>query len=288
MTVGDVLDRSIQLYRTNLLKFIGIVLLIKGPYLIFVYIFSRFAVSSFTEEITHSVAAGEVQMVDYLVAAIFSLIVALLDLLFISPVLIAAMTMAISERFLNRDIGIMEAYGRILKRFFPLLGTILLSSIVISSGFILGLLLLTFTPPLAAIVFLAAPFIACVLWVWYAFISQTVVIEGEGGLGAMKRSKSLVEGYFWKTFALLILIVIAFLLIESLVSYGIGRSLFFLGQKGSLLGEGTSNVIKVLLEPFRIAAVTLLYYDLRIRKEGFDLEMMAKEMDSEAKDDYNR
>ena len=34
MTIGDILDRSIQLYRSNFLKFIGLILLIKGPYLI--------------------------------------------------------------------------------------------------------------------------------------------------------------------------------------------------------------------------------------------------------------
>ena len=34
MTIGDILDRSIQLYRSNFLKFIGIILLVKGPYLI--------------------------------------------------------------------------------------------------------------------------------------------------------------------------------------------------------------------------------------------------------------
>jgi len=45
-------------------------------------------------------------------------------------------------------------------------------------------------------------------------------------------------------------------------------------------------VLSVLLEPFRIAAITLLYYDFRIRKEGFDLEIMAEELESDMRDDY--
>ena len=35
---------------------------------------------------------------------------------------------------------------------------------------------------------------------------------------------------------------------------------------------------QVLITPISAAAVILLYYDLRIRKEGFDLEMLAADL----------
>lgn len=254
MTIGDILDRSIQLYRSNFLKFIGIILLVKGPYLI---------LESFLINMIESSAA----------AASYSpgtalLFVKFLEPLFIVPILTAAMTIPISERFLGREIGIKEAYSRLLKRFFPLLGTILLSAPVIGIGFL----------------FFIAP--GVFLWIWFAFIPQTVVIDGEGGISALKRSKYLVQGYFGKTFILLILIFVAVSLITGVISFGIVKLLPFLGSYGVALGMGAANVISVLLEPFKVAAMTLLYYDLRIRKEGFNLEIMAQELEADMDDDY--
>lgn len=254
MTIGDILDRSIQLYRSNFLKFIGIILLIKGPYLI---------LESFLINLIESSAA----------AASYSpgtalLFVKFLEPLFIVPILTAAMIIPISERFLGREIGIKEAYSRLLTRLFPLLGTILLSAPVIGMGFL----------------FFVIP--GAILWILFAFIPQTVVIDGEGGISALKRSKYLVKGYFGKTFILLILIFVAVSLITGVVSFGIIKLLPFLGAYGISLGMGAANVISVLLEPFKVAAMTLLYYDLRIRKEGFDLEIMAQELEDNMNDDY--
>ena len=251
MTIGDILDRSVQLYRNNIAKFIGIILLIKGPYLII----ENFIIASITETSQVSTTA--------------LLLVKVLEPLFIVPILMAAMTMAMSELFLGRDIGVIEAYSRVLKRFFPLLGTILLSGIIIVLGFML------FVIP------------GVILWIWFAFIPQTVVIDGEGGVSAMKRSKYLVKGFFGKTFVLLVLLFLAISLITGIISYSITRFLPIFDQYSSALGAGAANVISVLLEPFRIAAMTLLYYDFRIRKEGFDLEIMAAELEADMDDDYN-
>ena len=254
MTIGDILDRSVQLYRNNIVKFIGIILLVKGPYLI-IENFLTASIESYTVETSQ-------------VPITVVILVKALEPLFIVPILMAAMTMAMSELFLGRDIGVIEAYSRILKRFFPLLGTILLSGIVIVLGFMLiipGVL----------------------MWIWFAFIPQTVVIDGEGGVSAMKRSKYLVKGFFGKTFLLQALIFVAISLITGIISYSITRFMPIPDQYSNTLGAGAANVISVLLEPFRIAAMTLLYYDFRIRKEGFDLEIMAAELEADIDDDYS-
>jgi hypothetical protein len=283
MTIGDILDRSIQLYRSNLPKFIGIVLLVKGPYLILGYSLTRLIEVLFAG-VPHTAGEDAAQMATYGASVIAFSLITFLELLFVDPILIAAMTMAISERFLNRDIGVTEAYKKISRRFLPLLGTTLLRGAIIFAVVavcvFLSLSALMAGAQSGFIMVIFGLILAGVLWVWYAFIPQTVVIEGEGGISAMKRSKYLVRGYFIRAFVLLILIYIAMALIIEITSFGIERSLFLLGQYSSLLAEGASNVISVLLEPFRIAAMTLLYYDFRIRKEGFDLEIMAEELEA--------
>ena len=43
-----------------------------------------------------------------------------------------------------------------------------------------------------------------------------------------------------------------------------------------------TQIVQILLYPVLAVTVTLLYYDLRIRKEGFDIEMMASELGGRA------
>lgn len=278
MTIGDILNSSIQLYKGNFPKFIGIVLLVKGPYLLLGYMLTKLAEFLFTSGQDTSQTAA------FTVSNIITLIIRLLDPILVGPILVAAMTVVISERFLNRDIEVIEAYKRILKRFIPLLGTILLTGLIISTVLLvcvfLGFSMLLAGGQPGVIIVMLGGILACVLWVWFAFIPQTVVIEGEGGISAMKRSKYLVKGNFIKVFIMLILVFIAIALITEIISFGVEKSFFFLGQYSSALAEGASNVILVILEPFRIAVVTLLYYDFRIRKEGFDLEIMAEELEA--------
>lgn len=168
-----------------------------------------------------------------------------------------------------------------MKRALPLFGTVLFSGFLISSGFILAMTLMAGSPQLANIVFLLSPILSSVFWVWYIFIPQTVVIEGEGGSGAMKRSKYLTEGHFKRIFILVVLVFAGTLLGTWLLSFGFSKALFFLGDSSVYLGKGLSNVISVILEPFRIIIVPLLYFDLRFRKEGFNLEILEKELEAE-------
>lgn len=276
---------SYRLYKENFLKFIGITLFLKGPYIIITYIISKIISSSLTSIITTNTEnAINLEYVSNII------IVELLELAFIpfiSPIAISAITVNISEKYLKKDIGIIDSYKRLTEKLLPLLGTILLSGILISSGFIFALLLIMGNPQIANIMILFAPAIASLFWVWYAFIPQTVIIEGEGGIGAMKRSKYLTEGYFKRVFILVVLVFIGILLITWLCSFVFSKMLFFLGDNSAFLGKGLSNVVSVILEPFRIVIIPLLYFELRFRKEGFNLETLEKELRSETDLTYN-
>lgn len=279
MTIKDILIRSYRFYKNSFFKSIGIVLLLKGPYLILAYIIARFAASFFIGMFTSS--EGSLANYEYMAGVLIIEILELAFIPFISPISISAITIFMSEKRLNRDIGVIESYRKVMKRALPLFGAVLMSGLIISSGFIFTLTLLSGNPQLGAISFLFAPVLAGILWVWYAFVPQTVVIEGEGGIGAMKRSKYLMNGYFRKVLILVVIVFIVILLVTWILSFSFGKMLFFLGDNSVFLGKGLSNVISVILEAFRIIVVPLLYYDLRVRKEGFNLETLAKEMEAE-------
>lgn len=115
-----------------------------------------------------------------------------------------------------------------------------------------------------------------------AFFSVTAPVIGAEGLGpiaAMKRSARLAGTRFWPVLGINILIAIVDLLLTSALG-GLPEFLalwFGLDVAWPLLAAG--NIISaVIATPFVAAATVLLYLDLRIRSEGLDIEVAAREL----------
>jgi len=103
---------------------------------------------------------------------------------------------------------------------------------------------------------------------------------------------NLIKGNFWKTLAILLLMFIAMFLIRSLFGLinatiiailrgGISRAQDFMVniiKFQSFPLVVVAGIISLFLQPFRAAVIVLLYYDIRVRKEAYDLEVMAKEL----------
>lgn len=116
------------------------------------------------------------------------------------------------------------------------------------------------------------------LYLAWAFAVPALLVEGLRGRKALGRSFHLVKGRWWRTFGV---IVVGFIL-ASVVS-AIVQGVFLLG----ILFESDNDLLVVVLNaiattlafvlvtPFQAALVTVVYFDLRIRKEGFDLELLA-------------
>jgi hypothetical protein len=88
------------------------------------------------------------------------------------------------------------------------------------------------------------------------------------------RSRNLVRGFRGKAFV----IVAVILLVEMLARAGIRTVLrFFIGAAATTIMTPILNEsVFIVAAPMFALSITLLYYDLRIRKEGFDLEMLSR------------
>lgn len=98
---------------------------------------------------------------------------------------------------------------------------------------------------------------------WF-FVPQAVVIEGKRGPGALVRSMEVTEGFWWRTFGIVLLAnlaaaIPALLLAAPLTSLAesSGRTVWSL--VGTILTE-------MVTTPFVALVGTLLYYDLRTRR----------------------
>ncbi|MFP5362193.1 MAG: glycerophosphoryl diester phosphodiesterase membrane domain-containing protein [Thermoleophilia bacterium] len=119
------------------------------------------------------------------------------------------------------------------------------------------------------------------LYVAWAFATPALLVEGLRGRKALGRSFALVKGRWWRTCGVL---VVGFLL-AAIVSTVV-QAVFVVGI---LVGEDNDALVLVLSAiagivglavstPFQAALLTVLYFDLRVRKEGFDLELLADEI----------
>jgi len=117
------------------------------------------------------------------------------------------------------------------------------------------------------------------LGVSWSVAFPVLIAEGERGTGALRRAYRLVRGRWWPTFgALLVAFMFQFFL--GLV-LGIPLALLTASwDSGSTAAIALTSVVSVassvVTTPFMAAVLVLVYFDLRVRKEGFDLELLSQ------------
>lgn len=177
-------------------------------------------------------------------------------LLVISPFIRALQAFVVGELYLGRPVSLGQAYQQILSIFFPLTGTILLSSLAI-----MGATLLLILP---GIYFVFA----------FVLINQVMVFERTFGSKALSRSRHLMHGNFLRA--------IGILLLEGVVSwtltFGIDLALSFIPWLW--LHALAAGVAASVASAFGAAALVVFYFDIRCRKEAFDLEHLARLVES--------
>jgi len=123
---------------------------------------------------------------------------------------------------------------------------------------------------------------ACIapgVWLYFAWAVAVPVLlmEGTKGRRALGRSFRLVRGFWWRTFAILVLGAILAGIVQSAVTAAFLAVTFSTDSEAvSVLANFLASVFAgVLTTPFVAAVTIVLYIDLRVRKEGFDLALLA-------------
>jgi hypothetical protein len=169
-------------------------------------------------------------------------------------VLVAAIIHATFQDMRRQPVRMGESIGRGLKRFFPLIGAGILMALGVFFGFVLLIIpgFLLFTR-------------------WYVFASVCVV-EKQGPFGSLKRSAELTKGNRWKLFGIwLILFAIG------AASGGFIAVLFL--QVSPVAAIVARGLWQVVWSTFNNVLSVVIYHDLRVAKEGVDIESIASVFD---------
>jgi len=171
-----------------------------------------------------------------------------------------------------------------------LLPEALAAGVAIGSAFVLYKLGIMdsgeFIPILAVILIPLAGLIFLNLWAAAvtSFAIPAAALEGYSGIKAIKRSWLLTRGSRWRIFLAwaatfagslaMAAVVVALLQFAWFILHAEGHLRWFNQRVYLQLSYVFYTAIRALIGPIFPIAITLLYYDQRVRKEGYDLEKM--------------
>ena len=275
MGFGEILDITFSLYRRHFLLFLGIIA---------VYFLGSLLTYSLEGFLQDHANMPFVNMPFVLVS-------------------MGGVIVATAAIFLEKHITSPDALKQTFRRFWHLLGAYLLWVTILVIPLIVTLLFLSssITRGISSFLFIPLVFAPFVIYfaVRWGFVFEVLLLEKTNVRNAFKRSSELVRGTWWRVFGVLILILLLSVAIHYIFEISLG-SIFILAKAAggtdlkslfqwSVMETDLSSsnllfytimtctdlILKTFTFPIWVIGIVLLYFDLRIRKEGFDLEIQA-------------
>jgi len=322
MNLGQLLDRAFRLYRVRFRKLVLTAALFFVPLSIvsallmgtafnsyFGLLFGAMEQPAALDERTVLQASG--------VTLALSLVVGFFGLILGAFAFLSLLAQA-DANALGRELSIGASVRTALSRFWPFVGMSLLTGLIaagiaIVAYLIFFILIFIFAGVLTAlgsaierggvVVAVGAVILIIVLFFGLMFLlllplaylttrwlvaPVVIMTELKGPVDALKRSWRLTEGSFWRLFGLLVLLFILNGIVLALplsliqfVAFAVTPSQMFGLLNGAL--SGLSNLLSILWYPLLALTLTLVYYDLRVRKENYDLELRIQALEASAR-----
>lgn len=273
LSLGEILDRTFTLYRRNFLLFAGIsaisYLLVLGLGLAQSIFLPIAGLQNPT--FNRGIYAGGF-------FTILSVVVQILAYMFSQ----GSTVIAVSELYLGRQMGIGESFGRLRGELGSLFGVLFLNSLLVFGGPLVCFItaFLGFSPALLLLGFILLIFPGFYFACRVLVCVPATLLENIGPRSSLERSFALTKGNVGRAFAIYVLYFVlkyaaagllawpfAFGIISSQKDPAMFRMWLSLTQVGSFIAG-------VLVGPVLTIAAAVYYYDLRVRKEAFDLQFM--------------
>jgi Membrane domain of glycerophosphoryl diester phosphodiesterase len=270
LPVGELLDETFKLYRTHFNVIAGVAIVVVLPNLLLNLVSGSYRLNSISyfqkvlQNLNDPAALQAIQN-QQAQATNFSLtLLSVILTLLLLPITGAALFRAAT----SLAAGNVETIGSVLlgtaRRYFAVVGVGLLTFLVMLGSF-------------------AIITIPVVVWVWvrWSVDMPALFAEGVGPVKAIGRSWNLTRDNWWRTFGILLLVLIMVGLIQSALGALFGGIAALIPGISDEVRDGlvttVSTVISALVGALSPIAITLLYLDLRVRKEGLDLDQLARQ-----------
>jgi hypothetical protein len=262
-SVGEILDAAVLLYRARFGAVMRVALLVIIPVEL---VNMLVLLSALPDEFTVGVS-GEVTPVYnsdtdaavQIAATVATILLSALATAFVT----AATTRVVADAYVAHSGEAADAMRETGRRLLPIIGLTIVVTVATIAGFVA-----CFVPGIWLSV------------VWSVAI-PVLILEGTGVFKALGRSFALTKIRFWLAFG----VVWLSQLLVFVLGFGLGVALVWAiastdSPSAEVIAQSTANAVaSIITTPFAAAAVVVLYFDLRIRGEAFDVQMMIARLD---------
>jgi hypothetical protein len=260
LEVGDLLDETFRMYRRHFFLFAGISVIIAIP----TAALGGYSFFTFFNGLLQQTAAGQTPDTTGFTQAFVILGLGILFNLALYPFQYAV-SYAACESAIGRPVTAWSALRGAARRYLHLVGYLALQ------------LMMGFTWCLFPLW----------IWIWVGWVAVVPVmfVENTGLVSAMSRSWHLVEGRWWRTFLVVVLILILVQIVQAALVAFVYLGLFLLGivlstYTVTAIAYGALVLVGGLVTPLLQIAIVLIYFDLRVRREALDLFQLAQRVSS--------
>ncbi len=258
--VGEILDVAVKAYGRNARTLIVIGAVVGIPFELLKGVIQLSTVSA-PDQVTGSFTGADAMSSDYSRARIAGLAVTLLIGAVVGLLQTAATLRAVSDAYLGETPRVRGSLVFAVRRIWSLIWLYLLLGV--------------------GLTFAALALLIPAIWLYVAWSVATPVLllEGVGGAAALRRSFRLVRGRWWPAAAVLLVgslsvSIVTFVLVGllSAIPMIIDGSSVLLAVTASTIASAVAGAV---VRPFQAAVTTILYFDLRVRRDGLDLSLLA-------------
>lgn len=280
LSLGELLDRTFSLYKENFLLFFGVMV---WPSLlaIAVGLLNTTLQTMVLKPGVKNAAVAGVGIAGAMLLFMFAYWVAY-------TIALGATTFAVSDVYLGRTATIAESYRKMrgsVWRLMRLFGYIALQIFAVMVLMIIAISLVSVLGAavgIAAMVILLPALFVVPVWLMlrYSVAVPALMLETLKARPAARRSVQLMKGNFGRGFLLILLMVIIGIVTAMVFQGPFMAAAILMANKGQpsvlLLGLGTvsGGLGGALAAPLIMIGLVLLYYDIRVRKEAFDLQLL--------------
>lgn len=262
----EIVDAAFQLYRQDTIEYIAAAAIAYVPWLVIQLVIVLWSGRAMNTN------PG---------AAIGILVVSVVGTMVVYALMTGVIARLASDAYLGRTatLEIVAAVRDVLPRVGTLIGAAIMKYLlIIAAGGVVGVLggLAVVGAPVSwRIAILIALYIlamAAAIYVAVRYFATTpiIVLERESAFGSFSRSLTLTRARGWHVFFTMLLVWFIYFVCFAALAFG--ASLLH----SPLIVAAAITVYTIAAYPLMGLVGTVLYYDTRIRGEGFDLEVMAR------------
>lgn len=205
-----------------------------------------------------------------------------------TPLAMGVMAISVSDSVIGRKISVSDAWRRVAKRAWFLIGFSLLSALVmivaytLAVGIVVALFAVDPTIGVIGVFLVLAALLVAGVWAFtrVILVPPALAVEGGGFWATFTRAWKLTRGTFWRVLGIYLLTSIILSVIGQIVAFPIGAlmgvAMMTASDAAMAAGYGLTYVITGGMSVlFLGGVVALLYIDTRMRREGLDVQLQA-------------